>query len=132
MTCVWTRETAACRQNKIAAGLPDTDIPDETECRSACTNLSHTDRHLHHLHQQLPVLEARAGDVMAPRPLRDRAAAQAQAVRAIIDRHEHSRPPQPHTSTEPPGGGVTGAGDTDRPLIRGMTTGSSRDLGGSS
>jgi integrase len=41
MTCVWTKETAACRKAKLAAGLPDADAPDDTDCRSACVNLAY-------------------------------------------------------------------------------------------
>lgn len=93
MTCVWARETAACHQNRLAAGLPDTDIPDETKCHSACTNLSHTDRDIHHLRQQLPVLEARAGDVLAPRP----PAGRHTAALPLRQAHHHS----PHHRVRP-------------------------------
>jgi len=41
MTCVWTKETAACRKAKIAAGLPDADTPDDSECRVSCVNLAY-------------------------------------------------------------------------------------------
>jgi hypothetical protein len=87
MTCVWIKETAACRKAKLAAGLPDTDAPDDAECRSACVNLAYTDRDIQQLSGRLAVLEERAGDPLAPRPLRDRAAAQAAGVRAVIARH---------------------------------------------
>lgn len=87
MTCVWTKETAACRKAKLAAGLPDADAPDDTECRSARVNLAYTDRDIRQLAGRLAVLEDRAGDTLAPRPLRDRAAAQAAGIRAVIARH---------------------------------------------
>lgn len=93
MTCVWTKETAACRKAKLAAGLPDADAPDDSECRSTCVNLAYTDRDIRQLTGRLAVLEERAADPLAPRPLRDRAADQADGVRAIIGRH--GRPPGP-------------------------------------
>lgn len=99
MTCVWTKETAACRKAKLAMGLPDVDAPDDTECRSTCVNLAYTDRDIQQLTDRLPALEAHASDPLAPSPLRDRAAAQAAAVRAVIDQHEQTRP-QRTTETE--------------------------------
>jgi hypothetical protein len=39
MTCVWRAETAACHRAKIEQGLPADDTPDESECRTSCTNL---------------------------------------------------------------------------------------------
>jgi integrase len=92
MTCVWTKETAACRKARLAAGLPDADAPDDAECRTSCVNLAYTDRDILRLAGHLTVLEERAGDTLAPQPLRDRAAAQAAAVRAVIARHDQSRP----------------------------------------
>jgi integrase len=86
MTCVWTKETAACRIAKLAMGLPDLDVPDDAECRSTCVNLAYTDRDVQQLADRLAVLEAHADDPLAPQPLRDRAVAQAAAVRAVIDR----------------------------------------------
>lgn len=92
MTCVWAKATAACRKAKLAAGLPDTGEPDDSECRTACINLAYTDRDIRQLADRLTVLEDRAGDTLAPQPLRDRAAAQAATVRAVIARHDQDRP----------------------------------------
>lgn len=92
MTCVWTKETAACRKAKIAAGLPDADAPDDAECRSNCVNLAYTDRDIQQLGSRLTALQAHASDPLAPQPLRDRAAAQAAAISAIIARHGQDRP----------------------------------------
>lgn len=91
MTCVWTKETAACRKVALAMGLPDIDEPDDVECRSNCVNLAYTDRDIQQLADRLTTLEAHAGDALAPRPLRDRAAGQAAAVRTVTDQHERSR-----------------------------------------
>jgi integrase len=92
MTCVWTKETAACRKARLAAGLPDADAPDDAECRTSCVNLAYTDRDIRQLAARLAVLEDRADDMLAPQPLRDRAAAQAAGVRAVIARHDQARP----------------------------------------
>ncbi|WP_405364847.1 integrase [Kitasatospora sp. NBC_00039] len=90
MTCVWRRETAACRQARLEAGLPAEDGPDESECRSACTNLAYTDRSIVEQRLRLKRWEVTAADRLAPRPLRDRAAALAAGSRAIIDAHGHT------------------------------------------
>lgn len=99
MTCVWTKETAACRKAKLAMGLPDIDMPDDTECQSTCVNLAYTDRDVQQLANRLSALEVHARDPLTPSPLRDRAAAQAAAVRTVIDQHERTRP-RPATETE--------------------------------
>jgi integrase len=93
MTCVWRAETAACRKAKIAQGLPADDVPDETECRTTCQNLAWTDRGISQLRDRLATLEANAADPLVPRPLRDRAAAQATRAQDIIARHQATRPP---------------------------------------
>jgi integrase len=92
MTCVYTAQTAACRTAKINQGVPAGDAPDESECRTACQNLAWTDRDIRQLGDRLAVLETRAADPLAPRPLRDRARAQAAQARDIITRHQASRP----------------------------------------
>jgi hypothetical protein len=92
MTCVWTKETAACRKTRLAARLPDADAPDDSECHTSCVNLARTDRDIRQLAGRLAVIEERAGDPLAPRPLRDRAAAQAADIRAIIARQDQARP----------------------------------------
>ena len=92
MTCVWQAETAACRAARLAEGLPASEVPDESECRSSCTNLAYTDRGIQAQRERAARLAAAAADPLAPAPLRDRAAAQATRAQAIIDRHEQSRP----------------------------------------
>jgi hypothetical protein len=92
MTCVWRAETAACRKAKIEMGLPPADAPDEAECRSNCQNLAYTDRDIDHLRSRLTSLEGRARDPLSPRPRRDRAVEQAERVRAVIERHDRTRP----------------------------------------
>ena len=92
MTCVWRSETAACRKAKLDIGLPADEAPDESECRTTCSNLAYTDRDITNLHDRLTVLNTAAADPLAPRPLRDRAAAQATHAREIIERHKRSRP----------------------------------------
>ncbi|MGW1976615.1 integrase [Streptomyces sp. NPDC001889] len=87
MTCVWRAATAACRTAKLALGLPDEDGPDESECRSDCTNLAYTDRNITELEQDLHLLERSASDPLAPQPLRDRAGALAGRTAALIRRH---------------------------------------------
>jgi hypothetical protein len=89
MTCVWRAETAACRTALLAQGLPDPAGPDESECRSTCANLAFTDRDITRRRQELHDLEVARCDPLAPQPLRDRAAAQADRVAALIHRHEH-------------------------------------------
>jgi integrase len=91
MTCVYRAETALCRLAREEAGL-DGEGPDEADCRSACTNLAYTDRDIGALLQRLSLLEQGAADPLAPRPLRDRGSAQASRLRAIIDRHQATRP----------------------------------------
>jgi hypothetical protein len=87
MTCVWRAATAACRLAKIALGLPDDNAPDELECRSACANLAYTDRDIEDVQRRRERHRADAADPLAPRPRRDRAAAQAAQLSGIIDRH---------------------------------------------
>lgn len=89
MTCVWRAATAACRKVKLALGLPGTDAPDKSECRSSCANLAYTDRDIQELQQELVTLQADAADPLAPQPRRDRAAAQAAQHLAIVERHQN-------------------------------------------
>ncbi|MFG2550059.1 integrase SAM domain protein [Streptomyces sp. NPDC048581] len=96
MTCVHRAETAACRKEKLLLGLPDDDGPDESLCRSTCANLAYTDRDIAEHRMRLPVLENEARDPMTPRPRRDRAAAQAAQICAVIEQHETSRPEATH------------------------------------
>ncbi|MEU1941975.1 integrase [Streptomyces sp. NPDC020125] len=91
MTCVWRPETAACRASRLAQGLPEPAGPDESECRSTCTNLAFTDRDITRRKQDLLDLEAAASDPLAPLPLRDRAAAQAERITSLVHRHELDR-----------------------------------------
>jgi integrase len=90
MTCVWRRETAACHQARLEAGLPALDGPNESECRSTCTNLAYTDRNIDEQLLRLNRWEITAADRLTPRPLRDRAAALAADGHAIIDAHERA------------------------------------------
>jgi hypothetical protein len=92
MTCVWRPETAACRKDKRDPGLPAPDGPDESECRSTCQNLAYTDRDIQQMTADVTAMEHAATDPLAPRPLRDRAAARAAQRRAITTRHQASRP----------------------------------------
>ncbi|MFD7498156.1 hypothetical protein ACFV8T_38540 [Streptomyces sp. NPDC059832] len=92
MTCVHRAETAACRTEKLLLELPADDGPDEAFCRSTCANLAYTDRDITGHRSRLSVLEREASDPMTPGPRRDRAAAQAERIRAVIGRHEASRP----------------------------------------
>jgi hypothetical protein len=95
MTCVWRTETAACRNAKLDEGLPAADAPDESECRTACPNLAYTDRDIEQQRRRLEILQIHTTDPLAPTPRRDRAAAQAKQIQAIIDRHEQTGP-TPH------------------------------------
>ncbi|MGW1253980.1 hypothetical protein ACWD5Q_02050 [Streptomyces sp. NPDC002513] len=90
MTCVWRPATAACRAARLAQGLPEPAGPDESECRSTCTNLAFTDRDIAHRKQDLRDWEAAASDLLAPQPLRDWATAQAELITSLIHRHERS------------------------------------------
>lgn len=92
MTCVWRAETAACRTARTGSGLPLNDIPEETECRPGCRNLAYTDRDIRQIGIQAAAMRQRAGDPLAPRPVRDRAEARAARLQQIIDRHEATRP----------------------------------------
>jgi integrase len=92
MTCVWRAETAACRTARIEAGLPLNSTPEESECRPGCRNLAYTDRDIDQISIQAAALRQRAGDPLAPRPIRDRAAARTARLQEIIDRHEATRP----------------------------------------
>ncbi|WP_327295477.1 integrase [Streptomyces sp. NBC_01197] len=91
MTCVWRSETAACRTARLTQGLPEPAGPDESECRSTCTNLAFTDRDIAHRKQDLRGWEAAASDPLAPQPLRDRASAQAERITSLVHRHEQNR-----------------------------------------
>ncbi|MEV0401213.1 integrase [Actinoallomurus sp. NPDC050550] len=91
MTCVWTRQTAACERARIEAGLPTDGQPDQAECRTTCQNLAYTDRDIVQLQHRVTALDATTADRLTPRPLRDRAATQATQTREIISRHERSR-----------------------------------------
>jgi hypothetical protein len=51
-----------------------------------------TDRDIQQMTAEVTAMERAAGDPLAPRPLRDRAAARAAQQRAIITRHQASRP----------------------------------------
>ncbi|WP_198145494.1 integrase [Frankia sp. EAN1pec] len=86
ITCVYRAETAECRRILASQGLA-ADSPRESECRSSCTNLAFTDRAVDQLHARLTHLDATADHSLTPQPLRDRAQAQANATRAVIDRH---------------------------------------------
>jgi hypothetical protein len=91
MTCVYRAETALCRSARLTAGL-DIDGPDESDCRSACSNLAYTDRDIDSLRKRLAVLEAAAVNPLSPRPLRDRCSAQAAQIKKNVDHHERTRP----------------------------------------
>ncbi|MCX5327915.1 MULTISPECIES: hypothetical protein [unclassified Streptomyces] len=97
MTCVHRAETAACRKEKLLLGLPAGDGPDESLCRGTCVNLAYTDRDIAEHRTRLHVLVAEARDPMTPRPRRDRAAAQADQILAVLEQHETSRPGAAHT-----------------------------------
>jgi len=100
MTCVFRAEQAECRKVRLAQGLA-ADGPDDSECRSTCQNLAYTDRDVGQLQTRLAALQSAAADPLAPGPLRNRAAEQAAGVRAVIDRHERTRPTQPQNIAEP-------------------------------
>jgi hypothetical protein len=100
MTCVWHAETAACRSARTEAGLPLNDTPEESECRPGCCNLAYTDRDIRQIDAEATAMRQRAGDPLAPRPIRDRAAARAARLQAIIDRHEATRPAGPGREEE--------------------------------
>ena len=91
MTCVWRSATAACRKAKLTLKLPDNDAPDESQCRSSCTNLAYTDRDIEEVERRLEAHQAGAADPLAPKPRRDRSAAQAEQLSQIIDRHRGHR-----------------------------------------
>lgn len=101
MTCVWRTETAACRNAKLDERLPADDAPDESECRSTCLNLAYTDRDIEQQRRRLGILRTQVADPLAPAPRRDRAAAQAAQIQAIIDRHDRTRPA--HSTGSPAG-----------------------------
>jgi integrase len=100
MTCVWRPETAACHATKLAQHLPAGDAPDETECQTGCPNRAYTDRDITQLRERLTRLQAAADDVLTPRPLRDRAAAQATQLRQILDHHDTDQAPEVSGTTE--------------------------------
>jgi len=91
ITCVYRAETAECRRILAPQGIT-LDGPQESHCRSACPNLAYTDRGIDQLNARLGLLDATTADLLTPQPLRDRAHAQAEAVRTTIDRHVSSSP----------------------------------------
>lgn len=88
MTCVHRAETAECRKEKLALGLPAASGPDESFCRSSSTNLVYTNRDIAQLHSKIPAWETTAHDPLAPQSRRARAA----RARSIIEAHEAIRP----------------------------------------
>ncbi|WP_424921737.1 site-specific integrase [Streptomyces sp. wa1] len=96
MTCVHRAETAECRKEKLLLGLAADNGPDDSLCHSTCANLAYTDRDIAEHRRRLPILETEARDPMTPRPRRDRAAAQAARICAVIEQHETSRPVATH------------------------------------
>ncbi|MFF0630321.1 hypothetical protein [Streptomyces sp. NPDC004296] len=90
MTCVYRPETALCRTARLEAGL-SADGPEESGCRSACTNLVYTDRDIDHLRRQHTRLITTATDDLSPRPLRERARTQADRLTTLITHHESTR-----------------------------------------
>ncbi|WDZ88796.1 hypothetical protein [Nocardiopsis sp. HUAS JQ3] len=90
MTCVWRPETAACRQEREAAGL-DVRGPDPQLCRTTCTNLAYTDRDIENKRRELTRHETAAADPLSPKPLRDREAAKAAQAHAVIVAHDQGR-----------------------------------------
>jgi integrase len=92
MTCVHRAETAECRKEKIALGLPEDTGPDESFCRTSCTNLVYTDRNIAYLQSRIPLWDAIAHDPLSPQPRRDRATAFAARARTIIKQHQTTRP----------------------------------------
>ncbi|MGX5181676.1 hypothetical protein ACWKT5_02420 [Streptomyces avermitilis] len=91
MSCLYRPETALCRSTRLAAGLA-TDGPDESRCRSACTNRAYIDRDISTLRDQLSRLDGAAHDPLSPLPLRDRAKAQADRLSTVVTRHKETRP----------------------------------------
>ncbi|MDP3969773.1 MAG: hypothetical protein Q8Q02_16015, partial [Nocardioides sp.] len=53
-----------------------------------CVNLAYTDRDIARQSERLNVLDAAADDPMTPAPLRDRARAQADQIRAVLTQHQ--------------------------------------------
>ncbi|WP_055469080.1 hypothetical protein [Streptomyces ardesiacus] len=100
MTCVWRRETAACRKARLDAELPAEDGPNEGECRLSCANLAYTDRNIAVQRRLQKQWEAAAADPLSPRPLRDRAAALAESSQAIVAAHRER--PTGTTATKEP------------------------------
>ncbi|HEV2639029.1 MAG TPA: hypothetical protein VGX23_28045 [Actinocrinis sp.] len=99
MTCVFQVETALCRAERLAAGLP-ANGPDQSQCRTSCTNLAYTDRDAEQMREQRDRLAEAAGDPLSPAPLRDRARAQADQLTAQINRHQTGRPGLHETKSE--------------------------------
>ncbi len=91
ITCVYHAETAECRRVLARQGIT-ADGPQESHCRSTCSNLAYTDRSIDELRSRLDLLDATIGDTLTPQPLRDRAHAQAQSARTISDQHVSSSP----------------------------------------
>ena len=79
-------------QVTVGPSAPRSPICDTTEVNTSAAETTRTDRDIGVLTRRLQLLEQGAADPLAPRPLRDRSAAQASRLRAIIDRHQLTRP----------------------------------------
>jgi len=79
----------------VGSGTLQQLICDTTKVNTGTAETTDTDRDIQQLADRLAALEDHAGDAPAPRPLRDRAAAQAAVISAIIDRHDQDRPKSP-------------------------------------
>ncbi|MFE9122841.1 hypothetical protein [Streptomyces sp. NPDC007172] len=71
-------------------GLPAQDGPDEPECAWPAPAWAPPDRSIVEQRRRLKRWEVTAADRLAPRPVRDRAAALAAGSRAIIDAHDRT------------------------------------------
>jgi len=84
---------AGPRQVAAGGGALRQLICDTTKVNTGAAETTYTDRDISQLRERLAILDAAAADPLAPRPLRDRSAAQASRLRDIITRHDSTKPP---------------------------------------
>jgi integrase len=91
MHCVFNRATALCQ---LRQGDDHRVTPDLDDCRPRCHNIVRTDDDMARLRERLLLHEAALADPLSPAPRRVRDQAQAERLRALIERHQ----PPPETT----------------------------------
>jgi len=87
LTCNYDPRRALCNPDNVAGGTAS--APSLDRCQATCPNIARTDDDIVRLRERLLQHEAALNDPLSPTPRRARDQAQAQRIRALIERHEH-------------------------------------------